>query len=483
MRHNRTHGPHHPGLAGATLLLAGLALLTGCRVGPEFRVPQTSLPTTWTSPAPAGAETDALAQWWTTFNDATLTSLVDEALRANLDLRLAESRLRQARAAHRVAAAGAGPALDASAAARRSRAAAASDSTRQPAGNSYQAGFDASWEIDLFGGVARSREAALADVQSAEESLRDVQVSLVAEVARTYVEVRTQQQRLAIARSNLEAQQRTVGLTRTRREGGFVSRLDVASAETQVASTAAAIPPLESAIRQTVYALSVLLDREPGALLASLSATTAIPTTPPAVPVGLPADLLRRRPDIRAAEADIHAATARVGVAVADLYPKVTLGASSGLQAVNTGNLVEPWSTFWSLGPSLSWRVFDTGSTRSTIEVRKALEEQSVLTYRQTVLTALKEVEDALVASTKEEEHRVGLQAAVAATRESVELATQLYSAGESNYLDVLNAQRSLYAAEDALVASTGAVATDLIALYKAVGGGWEESATSYATR
>lgn len=474
MRHNRTHDPHHPGLAGTTLLLAGLALLTGCRVGPEFRVPQASLPTTWTGPAAAGAETDGLARWWTTFNDPTLTSLVEEALRSNLDFRLAASRLRQARATHRVAAAASSPTVDASATAQRSRAAAGSDDARQPPGNSYRAGFDAAWEIDLFGGVARSREAALADVQSAEENLRDVQVSLVAEVARTYVELRTQQQRLAIAKQNLAAQQRTVGLTRTRREGGFVSRLDVATAEAQAATTAAAIPPLESAIRQTVYALSVLLDREPGALLASLSADAAIPTTPPAVPVGLPADLLRRRPDIRAAEADIHAATARVGVAVADLYPKVTVGAGTGVQAVNTGDLVEPWSTFWSLGPALSWRLFDTGATRSTIEVRKALEEQSVLTYRQTVLTALQEVEDALVASAKEEEHRVGLQAAVAATRETVELATRLYAAGETDYLDVLNAQRSLYAAEDALVASTGATATDLIALYKAVGGGWE---------
>jgi len=299
-------------------------------------------------------------------------------------------------------------------------------------------------------------------------------VRLVAESGQTYVELCTQQQRLAIGRSNLEAQQRTAELTHQRREGGFVSQLDVASSEAQVASTAAAIPPLEAGARQTLYALSVLLGREPGALLASLSEAAAIPTTPPAVPVGLPADLLRRRPDIRAAEADINAATARIGVAVADLYPKVTVGAGTGVQAVNTGNLIEPWSTFWSLGPSVSWRVFDGGATRATIEVQRALEEQSVLTYRQTVLTALREVEDALVACAKEDEHRVGLQAAVEASRKAVQLATRLYDAGETGYLDVLVAQRSLHSAEDALAASTGATATDLIALYKAAGGGWE---------
>jgi len=479
MKHLHPCAAARPGWAGVAAAVAGFALLAGCRLGPNFSVPDTAVPSQWTGVAAAGAGTTALAQWWTSFNDPTLTRLVEDALRSNLDLRLATSRLRQARASHRVAAAAGSPTVDASAAAQRSRAAASSDDARQPPGNSYQAGFDASWEIDLFGGVARSREAALAEVQSAEESLRDVQVSLVAEVAQTYVELRTQQQRLAIARSNLEAQQHTVELTRQRRQGGFVSQLDVASAEAQVASTAAAIPPLEASVRQTVYALSVLLGHEPGALLASLSAEAAIPTTPPAVPVGLPADLLRRRPDIRAAEADIHAATARVGVTVADLYPKVTVGAGTGVQAVNTGNLVEPWSTFWSLGPSLSWRAFDGGATRATIEVQKALEEQSVLTYRQAVLTALQEVEDALVACAKEEEHRVGLQAAVAANRKTVELATRLYDVGETGYLDVLSAQRSLYAAEDALAESTGATATHLIALYKAAGGGWEAAAAT----
>ncbi len=431
------------------------------------------MPSQWSGAVATDAGSVALAQWWTTFDDPTLTGLVEEALHSNLDLHLATARLRQARAEHRVAAAAGVPAIDASAAAQRSRAAAGSEDTRQPPGNAYQAGFDASWEIDLFGGVARSREAALAAVQSAEASLSDVQVSLAAEVAQTYINLRTQQQRLAIAGENLAAQRRTVELTRQRRESGFVSQLDVASAEAQTASTAAALPPLEASARQALHALSVLVGREPAALVESLSAPAAIPATPPAVPIGLPAGLLRRRPDIRAAEADIHAATARIGVAVADLYPRVTVGAGTGVHAVHPGDLVEPWSAFWSLGPSLSWRALDGGATRATIEVRKALEEQSVLSYRQAVLTALREVEDALVACTKEDQHRVGLEAAVAANREAVALASRLYDAGETGYLDVLSAQRSLYSAEDALVVSTGATATHLIALYKAAGGGW----------
>jgi outer membrane protein, multidrug efflux system len=468
-------------LAGAGVALAGLVLLSGCRVGPEFTVPQTAVPPTWTGStmAPATPDAAALAQWLTSFNDPLLTSLVGEALQANLDLRLAGSRLRQARAAHRVAAAASGPTLDASGSAQRSQAAAGSEETRGAPTNSYRAGFDAAWELDLFGGVARNREAALADVLSAEESRRAAQVTLVAEVAQTYIDLRLQQQRIAIARKNLEAQQHTVDVTRKRRQGGFVSALDVAGAEAQVATTAAAIPPLEAAVRQTVYALSVLLDREPGALLDRLSAAAPVPTTPPAVPLGVPADLLRRRPDIRAAEANIHAATARIGVATADLFPHVTLGAATGIQAANTGNLVEPWSTFWSLGPSLSWRVFDTGATRANIEVRKALEEQSVLTYRQTVLTALQEVESALIGSTKEEEHRQALGTAVEANRKAVDLAVQLYDAGQTEYLDVLSAQRALYSAEDALAESAGNTATQLITLYKALGGGWEPPAPS----
>lgn len=466
-----------PGLG--LIALTALALLSGCRVGPEVAVPPSALPSGWTGPTAPTAPAPDLSSWWTAFNDPALSALVEDALRANLDLRLASARLRQARAAHRVADAASGPTLDASAAARRSQAAAAAGSRASPTVNTYQAGFDAAWEIDLSGGVQRGREAAAAEVQAAVESRRDVQVSLVAEVARTYVELRTQQARIAIAAQNLEAQQRTVGLTRKRFANGFVGALDVATAEAQAATTAAQIPLLETTARQTLCALSVLLADEPATMLARLGEPGPVPLTPPAGPIGLPSDLLQRRPDIRGAEADSRAATARIGVATAELFPKVTIGAATGVQTASSADLLDPLSRFWSLGPSLSWRLFDRGRTLSQIAVQQALEEQSILTYRQTVLSALAEVESALLAVAKEQEHRASLALAAAASRRAVALAAELYAAGQSDYLEVLTAQRSLYSAEDALAQSSGNACTHLIALYKAVGGGWDSSAVA----
>jgi len=267
-------------------------------------------------------------------------------------------------------------------------------------------------------------------------------------------------------------------LTRKRFVGGFVGALDVANADAQVAMTEAQIPLLESSARRTIYALSVLLDREPGALLTveELSRAAEIPAAPPVVPIGVPSDLLHRRPDIRRAEADIHAATARIGIASADLYPKVNIGGSLGWQAGSTGSLFDPLSRFWSLGPSPVLPLLGRGRALSNIELQKTLEEQSILAYRQVVLTAIQEVENTLIASAKEQEHRNSLQSAVAANRKATELATQLYTQGQTDFINVLSAQQSLYSSEDALVQSTRTVTIELIALYKALGGGWDQS-------
>jgi NodT family efflux transporter outer membrane factor (OMF) lipoprotein len=417
----------------------------------------------------------ALQEWWTVFDDPKLISLIEQAFGSNLDLRIAASRIRQARASRGIAVSGIGPTVDASGSLRRSEASSADSDMRSPTRNNYQVGFDAGWEIDIFGGARRGIEVADAELQGAVENRRDVLVTLAAEVARNYIDLRTYQQRLAIARKNLEAQKHSANLTRIRFEGGFVSGLDVANADASVATTEAQIPLIESSARQTIYALSVLLDRDPGALIPELSKAEDIPATPPAVPIGVPSDLLRRRPDIRQAEADIHAATAQIGVATADLFPRVSIGGSIGWQASDTGDLFNPLSRFWSLGPSVSWNLFQTGRTLSNIELQKALQEQSILTYRKTVLTAIQEVENALIASAKEQQHRKSLQSAVAANRKAADLATQLYTEGHTDFLNVLSAQRSLYSSEDALAQSTQAMAVDLIALYKALGGGWEE--------
>jgi multidrug efflux system outer membrane protein len=482
MRHtaNQVLQKQISGRSLALMIWLSVAILSGCMVGPNFQRPHTTLPADWSEPtveprSVTAAETE-LASWWTLFDDPTLVSLVDSAVQSNLDLRQAEARIRQARAARGVVAAGIGPTVDATGAYQRSRSSGAGNGKSEGViSNQYQAGFDSGWELDIFGGVRREIEAADADLQAAVETRRDVLVTLTAEVARNYIELRAFQQRIAIARQNLAAQKHSADLTRQRFQGGFAGGLDVANADAQVATTASQIPLLESAARQSIYSLSVLLGMDPAALLPELSPPEVIPPAPPSPPPGVPADLLRRRPDIRLAEAEIHAATARIGVATADLFPKFTIFGSAGLRSADFSSWFDWSSRIWSFGPSVSWNVFDMNRTRSNIELQKALQDQSLIAYRQTVLNALQEVENALIASSKEEEHRRSLVDAVGANRKAVDLATMLYTQGQTDFLNVLNAQRSLYATQDALVQSTGSVSTDLVALFKALGGGWNE--------
>jgi multidrug efflux system outer membrane protein len=469
----------------------GFAMSSGCMVGPNFQRPKVEMPADWTGPTESPASPAAslpaedLTRWWALFEDPTLTSLVERAIQSNLDLMLAKARIRQARAARAVAVSGLGPTVGTSASFRRSRSpvsisggeggGGSGRTTKGVIANQYQAGFDAGWELDIFGGIRRNIEAADADLEATVETLRDVLVTLTSELARNYIDLRAFQQRIAIARRNLKAQQHSAELTRQRFEGGFVGGLDVANADAQVATTAAEIPLLEASARQTIYSLSVLSGLEPAALMEELSPVSAIPAGPPSVPVGVPSELLRRRPDIRTAEAEIHGATARIGVATADLFPRFTISGSAGLLASDFGSWLKWASRFWSFSPLASWPLFDMGRIRATIDLQKALQEESLITYQQIVLQALQEVENALIASAKEEEHRRALVEAVTANRKAVDLATKLYTQGETNFLDVLVAQRSLFLSEDALVQSTGTVSTDLVALYKALGGGWTD--------
>jgi len=421
-----------------------------------------------------------LAAWWRAFKDPTLEILVQMAVNSNLDLAQAEARLRQARAARRMVAAGLLPQVEASTLYQKSQgsskvAGGGAIATAGAVRELFQVGLDAAWEIDIFGGVRRGVEAATADLRAAVEDRRDVLVTLLGEVAANYINLRGFQQQAAIAQKNLEAQKKTAHITRRRFEAGFVSRLDVANAEAQVATTQAQIPVLEASAQAAVYNLGVLLGKEPAFLARELNRTAPIPPMPPEVPVGLPSDLLRRRPDIRRAEAQLHAATARIGVAVADLFPKFSLTGSFGLSANEVAKLGRLESKFWSYGPSLSWPIFQGGRIWANIQVQNALQEQALLNFQKTVLTALKEVETALIAYAKEQEHHRSLATAVANNRQAVELAMKLYLAGKTDFLNVLNAQRSLYLTEDALTQSTRNLATNLIALYKALGGGWEQ--------
>ncbi len=450
------------------LILSCLLFLAGCKVGPNFQPPETPVPNEWVGPVPpppTAAEQD-LAQWWPVFKDPTLTSLIERAIQSNLDLQLAQARVRQARAARGVAASGLGPTVNATGSYLRS-------GTAIRTTDLYQTGFDAAWELDIFGGIRRNVEAATANLEAAEDARLNTLVTVSAEVAVNYIDLRGFQEEIAIAQRNLKAQQRSAELTKQRFQGGFVSGLDVANAEAQVATTAAQIPSLEQSAQQAIYSLSLLLGLEPGALLAELTPPEAIPAAPPAVPVGVPSELLRRRPDIRQAEAQIHAATAQIGVATADLFPSFSLTGNLGTEGSKFSSLTNWSNRFWSIGPSASWTLFATGRIVSNIEVQKALQEQSLITYRQTVLTALQDVENALIASAQEQEHYKFLTEAVAANRRAVDLATKLYTQGETDFLNVLQAQGSLYLSETALAISARTLATNLVALYKAVGGGW----------
>ena len=476
-----------------------LLVLAGCMVGPDYHPPSTPVPAAWdnqvgvvpdfqssvTTPRPL-----ELVEWWKSFDDPVLASLVERAIESNLDIRQAQARIRQARASRGVAAAGMWPEINTNASYRNSRgggsSTTASGATEPTDGvpfsgsgssgsrDLFQMGLDASWELDLFGGVRRNIEASEADIKAAVEDRRDVLVSLAGEVGANYANLRGFQQQIEIARRNLEAQKHTAEITRKRHEAGFVGGLDVANARAQVASTQSQIPVIESSAKAAIYSLSVLLGQQPTVLDRELALDKPIPTTPPEVPIGLPSDLIRRRPDIRRSEAQLHAATARIGVATADLFPRFSLTGSFGLQGKEVSALGSLSNRFWSVGPAASWPIFDAGRIRWNIEVQNALQEQALLTYEQTILTALKDVETALVAYAKEQEHRQYLTEEVKENRKAVDLSMKLYVSGRTDFLNVLTAQRSLYVAEDALVQSTRNLATNLIALYKALGGGWE---------
>ncbi len=479
-------------------LVSAVTLLTAaCTVGPGYRPPEGHVPPKWTGiptdqtgqESVVSAAPVELVEWWKTFDDPVLNSLVAEAVKSNLNVQEAEARILQARAARGVTASGLYPSITTSDSARRSGSGSGAtnnqltgpvNGTSQSFGararNLFQVGLDAAWEMDFFGGVRRSVEAANADLQAAIEDRRDVLVTLTAELSVNYMELRGVQQELEIARKNLEAQQHSADVTKKRFQVGFASALDVANADAQVATTNSQIPLLESAERQSIYNISVLLGREPAALMDQLSPQRLVPATPPVVPIGLPSDLLRRRPDVRRAEAQLHSATARIGVATADLFPKFSLTGSSGLQNLTLGSLTNWSSRFWSIGPGLTLPLFDAGRIRSNIRLQNAVEQQAMTAYRQTVLTALQDVENALIAYQKEQQHRASLLQAVEANRKAVDLSNRLYTAGQSDFLNVLTAERDLFSTEDALARSNQTVDTDLIAIYKSLGGGWEHS-------
>jgi outer membrane protein, multidrug efflux system len=457
-----------------TLSLA--LLLGGCMVGPDYKPPKTQAPAAWSGVTNSAAAADTrlttnaveLAQWWTRFQDPTLTQLVHAALQTNLDVRLAEALLREARAVRGKDAGGLWPSLSATGSATRT-------GTMQGSPTAVlQAGATAGWNLDFFGLVRRQLESDDANIQAAREYIYGAQVTLVSEVALDYFQVRSAQEQIAIAQTNLQTEVHTAEVTRLKESAGFVSALDEANADAEVATTAATIPPLEITIQQNIFALSILLARPPADLLEDLSKPGAVPLTPPEVPVGLPSDLLRRRPDIRAAEANLHAAAALIGVAVADFYPQFSLTGSVNYQSSLARDLFAGPNGIYSGGPQVNWPILSGGSTISNLRLQKAATDAAYLAYQKTVLAALSDVESNLVAFAKEWDHRKALSEAVAKSRRAMELSQQLYQAGTTEFLTVLDAERTLLASETALAQSRQAISSDLVNIYRALGGGWE---------
>ena len=341
---------------------------------------------------------------------------------------------------------------------------------------SYNAGLGiGSWVVDVFGATRRQVESDNAAILAARENIHDAQVTLTAEVALDYILLRGAQEQIVIARDNLTSEEHTADLTRQKLKAGFVSALDAANADAQVATTASAIPGLETTVQQNIFALGVLLNRPPADLLEDLSQPAPVPLTPPAVPVGLPSELLRRRPDIRSAEASLHAAAAQIGAAVADFYPQFSLTGSVNYQNSLARDLLTGPSRTWSVGPEVKWPIFSGGSTISNVRLKKAQTDAAYITYQKTVLGALSDVESARVALNKEWDHRRALSTAVEKNRQALSLSQQLYQQGTTDFLSVLDAERSLFTSEQNLATSKQSISTDLVNLYKALGGGWDE--------
>ncbi len=460
---------------GAALLFG---LLCGCAVGPDYHPPKTNAPPQWTTSL-HGGETNGtvdLAHWWQNFGDTNLDSLMLIAVQSNLTLQIAEAHVREARAQRAVVSGAFWPSIGSDAGYSRNLYGAHAYPTLPPPldFNLYNVEFDAAWELDIFGGTRRAVEAANAQIGVAEYGQRDALISVLAEVARDYISARAYQQRLDIARENIRVEQNVLRLTTNRFATGLGDELDVQQAKALLENTEAQIPSLQTGFDESVYQLSVLLGQPPGTLQPEMSAEGEIPLTPPLVPVGLPSDLLQRRPDVQEAERKLAAATAQIGAAKADLFPQFSLTGIAGLQSVSAGNWFNYASKYWDAGPTVQWELFEAGSIVANIHVQNARQEEALDQYQQTVLVALEDTENALTAYAREQVRRESLRRSVDANQRALELAKQLYKSGLTDFLRVLDSESSLYTAQDALVQSDQTVSLNLVQLYKALGGGWE---------
>jgi outer membrane protein, multidrug efflux system len=428
-----------------------LLVLAGCAaVGPDYVEPKLALPDAWSN-APAPVQRENLARWWERLGDPQLTGLIAQALQANLDLRSAQARLEQARARRALAGAQRLPSVGASAGAGVSHGSDAAGTVQ-----SYNAGFDASWEIDIFGARRRAVEAAEADLQSSEAAVAATRVSLAAEVARNYVELRTFQARLAIARNNLATQSETLQLTAWRAQAGLVSSLDVEQARANHEQTRAQVPVLQTSLAEARHRLAILLGVAPGELNQPLAEVAPLPAPPATIAAGIPADVLRQRPDVREAERTVAAETARIGQAEAARYPDFTLSGSIGLEAIGRDAPGGGATVTRSLFASLTAPIFDGGRLRQQVAIQRGVQRSARFAYESVVLTALEEVENALVGLASAADRRAALALALEAARNAALLAQHRYAGGLIDFQTVLDTQRSVLTIEDGLATSEG---------------------------
>jgi len=479
-------------IAGAIAFCA-----VGCAVGPNYQTPKPSMPAAFDAgpaspPAsqpsatqPSTEQAVDLTHWWIALDDPELNSLVERAVQSNLDLKIALTRLQEARTNEYVVNGGTLPTLEFTAAAARGS---GSDSTRgrisaplHSGANTtglkeitHVAGIDSTWEIDLFGRFQREMEAAKADTQAAAEARNAVLISLVAEVARTYTQERALSQRLQVAIQNLNIQQQTVDVVTKRYKQGITNELDVSLARRQLATVQSTIAPLKAAVAQSQRRLAVLLGLQPQELYAELNKTGNIPNPPERIEAGIPINLLRRRPDIRESERRLAASTAQLGVATANLFPRVALIGSFGFEGQGLGRVPVTAKDIWSLGPSLYWPVLDFGTLDALVQFQDLRTKELLYDYRQTVLSAVEEVDNAIGNYIAQRDQLDQLNQAVVASEHAVQLATQRYERGLTIFLDVLDAQRQLFQLQDAQVVAQQEVVIQFIALYKSLGGGWE---------
>lgn len=458
-------------------LAVTLTLLSACSVvGPEYVRPDLPVLAQWNNSQNSSPRED-LSHWWQKLGDATLSDLIEQALQNSPDIRSAQARLLEARARRDLAGANRLPTLSGSISGSRTRSSKAVGSGQTS--NLFQAGFDASWEPDVFGGLQSAVDAAQADAEASRASLHAVQTSLVAEVALNYAELRSSQARLAIARDNLATQEETLQITDWRQQAGLATALDVEQAHTNLEQTRASIPTLNTNLTEAENRLAILLGKAPGALHQVLSPVAPLPKVTERVALGIPADTLRQRPDVQAAERTLAAETARIGEKTADLYPSFSLSGTFGWKALTLGALGGPGTVASSLLASATQNIFDAGRIRSSIRIQTAVQQQALAAYEKAVLTALEDVENALAAYANSHERQTALRFAVQSARNAATLAHQQYQSGLVDFQKVLDTERTRLSVEDSLASAELDGLNALISLYKALGGGWQDGAAT----